>query len=219
MEILLLTDFCDIEAQQLEDALRQHLLLSPFFTHDFEPVGVDDVREHYLRFLKMSADYVALTVSMLRSAADALREGDAEDRAWSEVLLGYATDETETDGDASYDHHVWATNDMAALGADRAWIDAPSHPSVAQYGRYFIDGAVQHPYAVLGVKGVLEHLSIRVCDDFVRGVIESGIPNGENATSFLHHHGVLDVDHVRAGDKNLEQLRSQAKRAQAPLCQ
>jgi hypothetical protein len=74
--------------------------------------------------------------------------------------------------------------------------------------------AGQHPYAILGAKGVLEHFSIRMSDDVVRGIIASGIANAENAVSFFRHHGVLDIDHVRESDRNLGKLEHEQKRFQ-----
>jgi Iron-containing redox enzyme len=212
MEISYLTTVFDIEAEALDMAVRTSPSLKPFFSLDFTQASVDQLRESYLRFLKVSADYVQFTVPMLRACGEALRQGDDEDRAWSELILGYGNDET--DGEEHYGHHIWARDDMTALGANEALLDAPPHPSVVQYGKYFVEGAKQHPYAVLGVKGVLEHLSIRMCDDLIKGLLESRIPNAEKARSFFHHHGVLDIDHVRAGDKNLERLRGEQKRAQ-----
>ena len=103
---------------------------------------------------------------------------------------------------------------MLALGAPPDLLDAPPPAHAILYGRFFVDDAGQHPYAILGAKGVLEHLSIRSADDVVRGLIASGIPNAENATSFLRHHFILDVDHVREGDRNLEQLVHARKRLQ-----
>src|SRR5262249_52812394 len=136
-----------------------------------------------------------------RAAGIALCDGDDEDRHWSTLLLDYAAGESDEDGGQG--HHIWARNDMAALGASRELLDAPPHPAAVLYGNYFIDDAARHPYAILGAKGVLEHLSIRSATDLARGVIESGIPNASNAISFIHHHGVLDVEHVRDGDHNL----------------
>ena len=135
------------------------------------------------------------TVPMLRAAGDALGDGDDEDRAWSRLSHGYAGDESE--GEERYGHHIWARNDMVALGAAPGLIEASPHPSVIAYGEYFVERASLHPYAILGAKGVLEHLSIRISDDLVKGVIASGLSNGENAVSFFRHHGVLDIEHVR----------------------
>ena len=202
----------DIEAEVLEAAVKGHPSLKPLFSPGSQERGAGELREAYLRLLKMSADYVRYSVPMLRASGEALQSGDEEDRAWSELFLDYAHDETE--GEERYGHHVWAINDMRALGAEEVRIDAPAHPSAVVYGKFFVENARLHPYAVLGTKGVLEHFSLLICDDLVKGVIESGIENAENATSFFHHHGVLDIDHVRTGDKNLGGLKSPEKRAQ-----
>jgi hypothetical protein len=147
---------------------------------------------------------------MLRAAGKALRGGSAEDRAWSAIFFGYAEDEAELQD--SRGHHVWARNDMISLGAPPVLLDASPHPAVAAYARYFVQEAGQHPYAILGAKGVLEHLSVRVADDLVNGVIASCIPGAENAVSFFRHHGILDVDHVHAGDSNLARIGDAARR-------
>jgi hypothetical protein len=213
MDTQLLVDVFDLESRLLDATLRHHPRLRSFFTRSFsEPIDRNQLKLAYLQLLKLKADYVQYTVPALRAAGLALRNGDEEDRRWSQLFLAYATGETDSKGD--YGHHVWAHDDMRALGAPAAFIDAPPHASAILYGRFFVDDAERHPYAILGAKGVLEHFSIRVSDDLVRGLLESGIPNAENATAFFQHHGVLDIDHVREGDRNLEQLRSPQSRFQ-----
>src|SRR6185295_18352913 len=135
------------------------------------------------------------TVPALRAAGEALRGGDDEDRAWSSQFLDYASGET--DGPSERGHHIWARDDMRALGAPPEMIDAPPHPGAVLYRKYFVDDVDRHPYAILGAKGVLEHFAIRVSDDVARGIVESGIPRAANATSFFRNHGVIDVEHVR----------------------
>lgn len=206
MDIQYLIDIFEIESRSLDTLLRQHPLLRPLFTRRFRGVDTDALRQAYLHLLKLSADYVQYTVPALRAAGQALRDGDAEDQRWSRLFLGYAADETDVDYDADCGHHIWARDDMRALGAPDELIDAPAHPAAELYGRYFVNEAARHPYAILGAKGVLEHSAIRSADDLARGVLDSGIPHAENATRFFHHHGVLDVDHVREGDRNLHQL-------------
>jgi heme oxygenase-like protein len=202
----------DVEASALNMAARATPSLKPLFTQDFSGVNRAELRDAYLRFLKITTDYVAFTIPMLTAAGESLRGGSEEDRAWSELFLSYAADET--DEKEQYGHHIWARNDMLALGAPASLIDAPAHPSVALYGKFFVDDAKQHPYAILGTKGVLEHLSLYMCDDLVKGLIASGIENAENAVSFFHHHGALDIDHVREGDKNLARIEGGARRSE-----
>lgn len=199
----------DLEGKLLDATLRQHPRLRSLFTRNFEDVNLGRLKNSYLCLLKLKADYVRYTVPALRSAGIALQAGDDEDRAWSELFLGYAAGETDEGGD--YGHHVWAFEDMEALGAAPACREAPPHASCLPYGRFFVDEASRHPYAILGAKGVLEHFSVRVSDDIVAGVIASGIANAENAVGFFRHHGVLDIDHVRQGDRNLEKLRQPEK--------
>ena len=45
-------------------------------------------------------------------------------------------------------------------------------------------------------------------------MIASGVANAEKAVSFFRHHGILDIDHVREGDRNLEKLKQPEKRFQ-----
>jgi heme oxygenase-like protein len=99
---------------------------------------------------------------------------------------------------------VGAQRHEGALGASADMLDAAPHASARLYGEYFVDEAARHPYAILGAKGVLEHLSIIGSDDIADGMRESRIARAENATTFFRHHGVLDIDHVRDGDRNLE---------------
>ena len=199
-----LLDVFEQESVLLDATLRHHPRLGPLFASCTQAADVGDLRLAYLQLLKLSADYVQHTVPSLRASGIALRDGDDEDRRWSAMLLEYAAGESdEQDG---YGHHIWARNDMTALGATAEQLDAPPHPAAVLYGNYFIEDARRHPYAILGAKGVLEHLSIRSAIDLSRGILDSGIANARNAISFIHHHGVLDVDHVRDGDRNLRQL-------------
>jgi pyrroloquinoline quinone (PQQ) biosynthesis protein C len=212
MDIEQVLDVFAREARLLDETLRQHEPLRPLFSREFTGIDAEALKQAYLQLLKLKADYVQYTVPALRAAGLALAAGDDEDRRWSALLLDYAAGEQDDDGD--YGHHVWARQDMQALGAAAALIDAPPHPSAVLYGRYFVDDAERHPYAILGAKGVLEQFSIRVSDDVVRGVVESGIINADRATSFFSHHGVLDLDHVREGARNLVQLEHEHKRFQ-----
>jgi hypothetical protein len=101
---------------------------------------------------------------------------------------------------------------MSALGAGTALREAAPHPIVSPYARFFVEGAGQHPYAVLGAKGVLEHLSLRISDDLVNGVIASAIPGAEKAVSFFRNQGLRDVDHVYAGDGTLARIEDAERR-------
>jgi hypothetical protein len=204
MDTQYLLDAFELESRLLDATLRQHPRLRPLFLAPTLAADPGELRTAYLQLLKVSADYVQYTVPALRAAGEALRTGDDEDCQWSALLLGYATGET--DEDEGYGHHIWARNDMEALGASADLLDAPPHPAAVVYGNYFVDDVARHPYAILGAKGVLEHLSIRSATDLARGVIDSGIPNASNAISFIHHHGAIDIDHVRDGDRNLRQL-------------
>lgn len=212
MDVAYLIDTFDRESQLLEATLRNHRVLRPLFTSDFAGADLDAVRLGYLQLLKLSADYVRYTVPALRAAGEALRMGDDEDRGFSEHLLQYARGET--DETAGYEHHIWARQDMIALGATAAELEAPQLAGTALYGQYFVDDAARHPYAILGAKGVLEHLSVRSADDLVAGLRASGIPNADRAITFVHHHGSIDIDHVRDGDRNLARLSTPAKRRQ-----
>jgi pyrroloquinoline quinone (PQQ) biosynthesis protein C len=212
MDITYLIDIFELESRSLDSLLRGHPHLRPLFTRNFQGIDANALRRAYLQLLKISADYVQYTVPALRAAGEALRDGDATDRRWSELFLSYATDETDENGGKG--HHLWAREDMAALGAPREVIDAPTHPSAVLYGQYFVEDAARHPYAILGAKGVLEHAAVRTADDLARGIADSGIPQAENATRFFRHHGVLDVDHVREGDRNLQHLEGVSKRRQ-----
>jgi hypothetical protein len=215
MDTPYLLDVFEQESVLLDATLRHHPQLSPLFSAAPQAADTSALRRAYLQLLKLSADYVQYTVPALRASGIALREGDEEDRRWSAMLLEYATGESDEQG--GYGHHIWARNDMTALGATAEQLDAPPHPAAVLYGKYFIEDAARHPYAILGAKGVLEHLSIRSAGDLSRGILESGIPNARNAISFIHHHGVLDVDHVRDGDRNLRQLEPAAHKLRQVL--
>ena len=61
---------------------------------------------------------------------------------------------------------------------------------------------------------MLEHFAIRISDDVARGIVESGIPHAAAATTFFRHHGVIDVEHVRAGTRDMVHLGHPEKRLQ-----
>jgi hypothetical protein len=205
-------DVFELESRLLDATLRWHPHLRPLFSRNFAGSDASLIRRAYLQLLKLKVDYVQYTVPALRAAGQALRDGDQEDRDWSTRFLDYA--EGETDQAADHGHHVWARDDMKALGVPLALIDAPPHLYATLYGKYFVAEAARHPYAILGAKGVLEHFSIRTADDLVRGLIESGITNAGNATRFIRTHGALDLDHVRQGDRDLSSLGHTGKRLQ-----
>jgi len=103
---------------------------------------------------------------------------------------------------------------MRALNAPPELLERPT-PEIAQlYGRYFMKDAARHPYAILGAKGVLEHAAIRTADDLAAGVEASGIEGAAQAVRFFKSHGILDVEHVREGDRNLRGIVQEDK-----LCQ
>jgi hypothetical protein len=212
MEIQHLIDVFELEGRLLDATLRYHPRLRPLFSRNFRGIDPQTLRRDYLRLLKLKADYVQYTVPALRAAGLALRNGDDEDLRWSALLLGYA--QGETDEDAGHGHHVWARDDMLALGATAELLDAPLAPAALLYRRFFVDDAARHPYAILGAKGVLEQFSVRVSDDLVRGLTDSGIAGPDQASRFFRHHGVLDIEHVREGNRNLNNLGPAHKRGQ-----
>jgi hypothetical protein len=212
MNIQYLVDVLAVEASLLEATLRDHARLRPLFVRAPDAFDAAALRRSYLLLLKLKMDYVQYTVPALRAAGVALRGGDAEDRRWSDHLLDYATGETDERG--GYGHDTWAREDLVALDAPRELIEAPPHPSAVLYGKYFIDEVDRHPYAVLGAKGVLEEFSVRISDDIVYGVIARGIASPDRGTQFFRHHGVLDLDHVRDGMRNLANLVHPDKRFQ-----
>ena len=214
MDIRHLIELFEIESVALDTLLRQHAQLRPLFSRDFRGVDLDALKLSYLQLLKMKADYVQFTCPAFRAAGEALRAGDEDDRRWSNVLLEYSAGET--DEQEGYGHEVWARNDMNALGASPDMLVAPLRASARLYGEYFVEEAARHPYAILGAKGVLEHFSIVLSDPIADGMLESRIAGAEKATTFFHHHGVLDIEHVREGDRNLARsLKDERKIRQA----
>lgn len=211
MEIQYLLDAFARESRLISHELRQHPRLGSLFPDHSQDVDAGALRDNYLLFLKMHADYVQYSAPALRSAGLAMRDGDEEDQRWSAVLLGYADGEMDLEQD--YGHEVWARDDMLALGAGPELLNAPAWAGADHYGAYFVDEAAAHPYAILGAKGVLEHVAITVADDVVK-VVTSGIPGGEQAVRFAHEHGTLDIEHVREGDQNLAKLQDPQKRFQ-----
>lgn len=212
MDIETLVNTFEVEGKRLNGVLRQHPTLRPFFTRNYHGTSIEVLRQTYLQLLKLKADYVRCTTPALKAAGNTLQKGDKEDQQWSLHFIGYAEDETDEVG--GYGHQIWAQNDMKALGADSEFINTPAHPSVHAYERYFCEEVSRHPYAILGAKGVLENFSIRVSDDLVSAISASGIPQADQATTFFSHHGLLDIEHVREGNRKLGSLLHARKRQQ-----
>lgn len=205
MEINHLIQVFGDEGRLLHRALRETPSLRPLFTREFAGVDLAALRLAYARLLKMTADYVQHTTPALRAAARRLAAGDHHDQNWGARISEYAAGET--DEVQGYGHQAWAHADMRGIEAPSEITEAPPHQGAVSYGKYFVERAAQHPYAILGAKGVLEHLAILASDDIVQGILDSGIPNAEKAVSFFRRHGVLDVEHVRQGNLNLATLR------------
>ena len=205
MNATMVIDAITRESEVLNDCVRNHSQLSRFFGNTHSG-SIAEKRDAYIRYLKLTADYVACTVPMLRAAGEALANGSGGDKEWSSILLSYAADEI--DPIENYGHNFWATNDMRALGASDDEVNETCADFILSYKRYFVENAGQHPYAILGAKGVLEHLAIVLCDDLVGGIRASSIPNASNAVSFFSQHGMLDIDHVIEGDNNLRRITS-----------
>jgi len=201
----LLLRIFETESAQLSAMLRSNPRLAPLFRE--EPL-VD--ASAYLQLLKLTADYVQFTVPALHDAALVLQRGNDEELAWGHRLLSNAREETDKDDG----HHAWAIADLSRIDPRSHLLDAPTHPAAVLYGQFFIDDVEAHPLAILGAKGVLEHLSLLVSDALARGVLASGIPGAEHAASFFQHHGTLDVDHVLRGDACVARIEDPSQRRQ-----
>jgi Iron-containing redox enzyme len=199
-----------IEARSLRDVLCGNQMLRWMIEGGAEQPEAGEVRAAYARLLRMSADYVQFTVPALRAASVVLAaSGDPSDQAWARRFSSYALDETY----AGRGHEVWALDDLTDLGLVELAGAAP-YPAALEYGRYFIDGAPLHPYAILGAKSVLEELSVRVASAILSGARAVGaVPaSGDEASRFVHHHGDLDVEHGRQGARDLRELQLAQRR-------
>jgi hypothetical protein len=198
----------DAEADNLEEALRSHPGVEQLLhgIHDRqETADAADAGLVYRRLLKMTADYVRYTVPALRASGEVLcRSDDEDDRWWGMAMLLYADEETTDQGKRG--HETWAFDDMRTDGASDEDVTAPPCPAAIGYGAYFVDRAAEHPYAILGAKGVLEHLALRVANMLVAGARRAGL----SGVSFAESHGELDVEHTRSGDAALARLPSRA---------
>src|SRR5205807_10288503 len=90
MDTSLLVEAFEIEGRLLDATLRGHPRLRPLFAQEPDRIDRATLKDAYLRLLKLKADYVQFTVPALRAAGEALRDGDAGDREWSRLFLGYA---------------------------------------------------------------------------------------------------------------------------------
>jgi hypothetical protein len=196
----------DVYAAELRAAIREAPLLAPFFGAPSQGV---DLTVAYCAYLKVTEGYIRCTVPALRAAGRALAGGDDVDRRWSEILLGVAVEETDTE--AGTGHEQWATDDMRAVGGPPALVAASTPLAVDRYRRFMVDDALAHPYGVFGAKGVFEHLAIAVAAEFAAGLLASGIPNIAQGVRFISTHGVLDVQHVRHGDGLIRTITDSSK--------
>jgi hypothetical protein len=198
------------EAASLAEEMYTHPLLGRFFSKDFSGVSTEILKGSYMQWLKMLADYVSYTVPMLRASSENLRDGDDDDGLWSRLFD--VEKKEETDEKKKSGHHIWAIDDMKALGASDGFISAPQRNFIKKYGDFHVSFNREHPYGSLGAKGILEHLAVTVCEPMRDGLLVSGIENIANAVSFISAHGELDKEHTKAGNRFvLDHLKSSKK--------
>lgn len=223
------------EGAALDLALRRHPIARILF---WDPSAAASPRRTYLALLRLKRDYVQFTVPALAAASLALLHGGEQERAWAEALRQYCHGEAVEDepllalrsvGDAPTGHEAWLYDDMRDVlglpeGTSHAELlgrvaatcvldgNLDTHPAALAYASYFIEDARRHPYAILGAKGVLEHFSVLTSKDLSRGARDAGAvtATGRKGTSFLDHHGELDVEHTRQGMAALRELEGES---------
>ncbi|MBS3148912.1 iron-containing redox enzyme family protein [Candidatus Woesearchaeota archaeon] len=203
------------EADSLDQALHTHHIIGALLYKKTNTHSVTELTHAYCRWLKMTEQYVRQTAPMLAAAGAALRDGDDEDKTWSCAFLHYKEEEIDSKG--NYGHEVWATQGLQALNAPNDIMNAPEPWSMQEYKRFFVTNANQHPYAILGAKGILEHLSILNAPKLENALRVSGIQNIEKALQFINSHGVLDIDHVQEGNARIRHINRTDKLAQIIL--
>jgi hypothetical protein len=207
VDTTLLVETFELEARLLDATLRRHPRLRPLFAQDFDHTDRVALKDACLRLLKLAADQARIMGPALRAAGETLRGGDEQARQWSRLLLG--PDSAEADDD-----QVRAHLDMRALGAGPELLDAPPPAAAEIFARFFIGDVLRHPWAILGARGVLRHLALRVADDLAAGLRVSPIAGSQDAASLFSRHGVAHIDHVRERDRLMAQLDGNAEHLQ-----
>lgn len=205
------------EAAMLDDALHRHPQIGAILNRNFSSASSEGLKLAYCKWLKITEQYVSSTVPMLHAAGTALKDGDSDDKEWSSAFLKYKDEETDHDDSGNYGHDAWAQQGLRALGAPESLITAPAPWNVKAYHEFFVTDAPKHPYAILGAKGILEHLSVRNSPKLEAALLASGIPNIEQALQFIRQHGVLDIEHVRGGNENIKRIKNPEKLKQILL--
>ncbi len=215
------------EAEGLNWALENNPKLRPFFNYRTSGVDREALKQAYMNWLKLTAEYVRFTLPMLEAAAETLSKGDEEDKAWGERMSHFAAGER----DKGYGHEIWALNDLRALGASEELINAPPPWTVKFYGDRAIEIAGKEPYSIMARKGVLERLSILNSPRLSSGLIASGIlppyerkqgefdeefemnamRHAEQFMTFVVKHGILDFPHTQQGEAAVRTIKDQRK--------
>jgi pyrroloquinoline quinone (PQQ) biosynthesis protein C len=182
--------------------------------YDYHPLGQKLIEgslsaPFYKGLLVQVTKYVAESANLLGEAGRQLAEREPE---LSRLLLQKAPEEA--------GHQNWAYNDLDAMGVSRDEADAvPRAPATDAYLAFNKFIVREYPAGFLGTALVLETLSVARAATAARNLCRfSGIPNVENAVSFLESHGALDEGHVEELLSLLEALPRGELLAQVQLC-
>jgi len=104
-------------------------------------------------------------------------------------------------------HHLWAEDDLAALGEQLGEDQGMSLAAVDAYAAYWRYCTELEPASVLGIAWTLECLGAARAGSAADALVaRAEIANIASAVTFLRGHGNADTSHVQALSKALDEI-------------
>ncbi|WP_428033163.1 TenA family transcriptional regulator [Amphritea sp.] len=184
--------FFDLLIQETE-AERAELYQVPQLTNALQG---KITQEAYLAYLTEAFHHVSHTVPFLMSMGARL---PANKLFLQKVIAEYIEEEI--------GHEEWILNDIEAVGGDRKTVRNSTPALETQvliaYNYDYINR--KNPVGFLGMVFMLESTSIAIANKGADAVKQS-LDLPEQAFSYLHSHGDLDISHMQFFEKTLEKI-------------
>ncbi len=163
---------------------RDYLLSAPIIARC---MSGDVQLDEYVAFLTQAYHHVKHTVPLLMAAGARIPES----REWlREAIAEYIEEEL--------GHQEWILNDIQHCGFDKETVrHSQPYGSTELMVAYAYDMIARvNPLGFFGMVHVLEGTSVRIASDAADRIQKTlGLPN--QAFSYLHSHGKLDLEHVK----------------------
>jgi pyrroloquinoline quinone (PQQ) biosynthesis protein C len=166
----------------------------------------DASREQYIGFLVPTFHYIGSSGPLLARTEKGVRRSGRY--PWLLEILASKVDEESP-------HPAWVLNDLANLGVDIERVQASPAPiAVHAYVHFCQTMAKKGSPGFLGAAYALEFISMHRAKMATENLLATkGIPNIENAVSFLDGHGDADPGHVALLDEILQRIEDPADQA------